>query len=189
MDARDILAFCRRLGRLKNIPRSGWRLRGIRDGESVADHSYRVTHLAMLLADYLAEQGVTIDVTRALRMAQIHEIGETIIGDIPQSRDNPVSAELKYSAESAAVERLTEPLGAIGARYRALWEEFEAAETLEARLVRAADKLEMMMQAREYELVGFQCLDEFWTHAANRRHFDEFPVVSEIIAMLEAERK
>ncbi len=188
MSATEILAYCRRLGRLKNTPRSGWRLRGIRDCESVADHAYRVTHLAMLLADVLAAGGVALDAAKTLRMAQLHEIGESIVGDIPQSADSPLSADLKRQAESAAVERLTAPLGRVGEEYRRLWEEFEAAVTVEARLVRAADKLEMLIQAREYEQVGFRCLEEFWAHAANRRHFDDFPLVAEILSLLEGER-
>ena len=122
-------------------------------------------------------------------MAQVHEIGESIIGDIPQSADSPLSADLKHRAEAAAVERLTTPLGSVGQEYRRLWDEFEAGETVEARLVRAADKLEMLIQAREYEAVGFRCLEEFWAHPANRRHFDEFPLVAEILALVEGERR
>ncbi len=188
MSAREILAYLRGLGRLKNTPRSGWRLRGIKDCESVADHAYSVSHLVMVLADALAEHGTELDAAKALRMAQIHEIGESIIGDIPQSADSPLSGDLKRKAEAAAVERLTAPLGSVGAGYRRLWEEFEEARTIEARLVRAADKLEMLIQAREYERVGFRGLDEFWTHAANRRSFDDFPIVAEILALIESER-
>ncbi len=154
----------------------------------MADHAYRVTHLVMVLADALAERGTALDSAKALRMAQVHEIGESIIGDIPQSADSPISADLKQKAEAAAVERLTAPLGSIGAGYRRLWEEFEESRTIEARLVRAADKLEMLIQAREYEQVGFRGLDEFWTHAANRRSFDDFPIVGEVLALIESER-
>jgi putative hydrolase of HD superfamily len=186
--ARDILAYCRSLGRLKNTQRAGWRLRGIKDCESVADHAYRATHLVMVLADALAAQGLSIDAARALRMAQVHEIGEAILGDIPQTADTPLPPAVKHDAEAAAVARLTSPLGAVGAEYRRLWEEFEAGETIEARLVRAADKLEMLLQAQEYETVGYRCLDEFWSGAATRRHFGEFPVVAEIVALLESER-
>jgi putative hydrolase of HD superfamily len=188
LNAREILAYLRRLGRLKNTPRSGWRLRGIRECESVADHAYRVTHLVMVLADTLAARGTRLDAARALRMAQIHEIGESIIGDIPRSADSPLSDELKRKAEAAAVERITAPLGSIGADYRRLWQEFEEAQTIEARLVRAADRLEMLVQAGEYERVGFRGLEEFWTHAADRAGFDDFPLVGEILALIESER-
>ena len=188
MDEREILAYMRRLGRLKNTPRSGWRLRGIKDCESVADHAYRVTHLVMLLADLLAAEGAAVDAGRALRMAQVHEIGEALIGDIPQSADSPLSTDLKHTAESSAVATLTTPLGRVGGEYRRLWEEFEEGRTPEARLVRAADKLEMLIQAREYEQVGYTCLEEFWTHAANRRHFAEFAPVAAVLGLLESER-
>jgi HD domain-containing protein len=58
------------LQRLKNLDRTGWTLRGLLPGtESVASHSFGVAVTAMMLADELAEQGVTIDLERLLRMA------------------------------------------------------------------------------------------------------------------------
>ncbi|MBI1927725.1 HD domain-containing protein, partial [Candidatus Poribacteria bacterium] len=51
MDAQAVLNFIEEIGVLKNLPRTGWRFRGIKDAESVADHCYRVSLLSMLLAD------------------------------------------------------------------------------------------------------------------------------------------
>ena len=91
--------------------------------------------------------------------------------------------------EDAAVKLLTDPLGGPGKRYHALWREFEECETAEARLVKAADKLEMMIQAREYEGEGHRTLDEFWDYAARRKGFGGIPEVEEIVSLLEQDRR
>ena len=74
MNAQTILDFMEEAGKLKILPRTGWLLRGLRNPESIADHCYRTSLLAMLLADVLEEQGVEIDVARVMRMALLHDI-------------------------------------------------------------------------------------------------------------------
>ena len=90
--------------------------------------------------------------------------------------------------EDEAVRILTEPLGKTGERYQALWREFEANATTEARLVKAADKLEMMIQAWEYETEGYRTLGEFWDYAARREGFQGIAAVEEIVGLLESRR-
>lgn len=189
MNAKTILDFMHRVGVLKSLPRTGWRMRGIRDGESVADHGYRLTHLAMLLADLLIERNQTINVEKVLRMAQLHEIGEAVIGDVPRTRESPFPEEAKRVMEEAAVSSLTQPLGQTGELYQRLWKEFEDAVSLEARLVKGADKLEMMIQALEYEQEGYRSLGEFWEYAAGREGFQDLRAVEEILELLEARRR
>ena len=58
MNAQAVLDFIEEIGVLKNLPRTGWRFRGIKDAESIADHCYRVSLLSMILADVLTEQEV-----------------------------------------------------------------------------------------------------------------------------------
>jgi hypothetical protein len=55
-------------------------------------------------------------------------------------------------------------------------------------LVRGADILEMLIQAFEYEAVGYRSLADFWQNDANRPFFDEFPIVGEMVALLERKR-
>ena len=188
MDAQRILDLIVKTGALKNTPRAGWRIRGIKGGESVADHAFRMAYVAMILADAVRESGVELDTEKILRMALLHDIGESEIGDIPMTAAPFVPPELKQDSESRAVAGLLSGLGSVGARYREIWEEFAAATTPEARLVRAADKLEMLVQAFEYETTGYRSLEDFWENSANRSFFDDFLVVKEISRLLVEKR-
>ena len=134
---------------LKTLPRAGWVQRGVRAPESVADHSFRVALMTLLCAPACGEN---LDRDRALRMALVHDLAECVVGDITP-RDG-VSEEAKARMEREAMEGLTRALGRAGDDVRALWEEYEGGVTAEARLVKDMDKLEMILQAQEYESEG-----------------------------------
>lgn len=185
MKARDLVEFIEEIGRLKLIPRTGWRFHGIEAPESVADHSYRVTLVAMLLGDILLRRGVKLDMEKLLRMAVLHEIPEAKIGDVPFPAFQYLPEEVKEKAEKEAVSSMTSKLGNLGERYMELWTEFEERGSLEAKVVRAADKLELMIQVYEYEKIGYRNLDRFWVNPWNRRDFDVHPIVNEIMKALE----
>jgi len=181
VEASSLIDFLDTLETLKNLPRTGWRLRGIRDGESIADHCHRTTTAAMILADALVERGATLDVERVMRIAILHEVAEARVGDIPYPAQRYLPENAKDEAEAAAARDLLEPLGALGDRYYDLWDEFEQRATPESLVVRVADKLEMLVQAWEYERAGASDLDNFWKNAWNTRDFDAFPLAGELI--------
>ncbi len=181
VDAASLIDLLDALETQKNLPRAGWRLRGIRDGESIADHCHRTTTAAMLLADVLVERGATLDVERVMRIAILHEIAECRVGDIPFPAQKYLPDGVKEEAEAAAARDLLGPLGTLGERYYELWDEFERRETPESRVVRVADKLEMLVQAWEYERAGAADLDNFWENAWNVRDFDAFPLAGELM--------
>jgi putative hydrolase of HD superfamily len=184
----ELLSMLLEAGALKNLRRSGWVLRGIRGGESIADHCWRMALLCLLLADELGASGEEIDRLRVLRMALLHEIGEARLGDIPSTAGRWLGPSVKEEAEDRAVHDMLAPLADLAADYEALWEEFSAGRSREARLVRAADKLEMIIQAFEYERDGSASLGEFFANPGNRPFFDEFPAIAEIVGLLEARR-
>lgn len=144
-------------GRLKNLPRTGWRQVGIKDCESIADHSYRVVLIAMLLGELV--DGV--DQGKLLKMAVLHDLPESLVTDLPRAAVQFIGKEEKKRAESKTWDEL---LGGDARleNWRKLWDSFEAGETIEARLVRTADRLEMLIQAYEYQRAGFADLDSFW---------------------------
>lgn len=189
MNAQAVLTLIEDLAALKNLPRTGWALRGITNCESIADHCFRMSFLAMLLADVLIEQGVLLDAAKVMRMALLHELGEAKIGDIPVPAMRYLPPEAKHAGEQAAINAMLAEFGPVAERYRALWLEFENATTPEGKLVRAVDKLEMMIQVYEYEKVGYRCVDEFWGNPTVRRDFTINPIIEEIMKLLEEQRK
>jgi len=168
-------------GAMKNLPRTGWRLAGIKDCESVADHSFRVALIALVLGELV--EGVDRD--KLLRMALLHELPESIVTDLPLAAVRVIGREVKQRAEREAWTQLLPP-GRQLDEWRALWNEFEAGESLEAKLTRAADKLEMLLQAYEYERVGYRDLDSFWEEGSLQDY--GFEPVRAILAELERRR-
>lgn len=155
-----------RLDPLANLPRTGFLMRGIRPCESIADHSFGVALCVMLLVDAARAQGLEVDGERALRMALVHDAPEAALGDVPSPVKSPELDEALTAVERTLVERLVPPPAP------ELWDELEAAETLEARIVRVADKLQMMVKVLIYERQGRRGLDAFWENPKNQRDYD-----------------
>ena len=188
MKAEAILSFIEEIGILKSLPRTGWLIHGIKNGESIADHCYRMTLLSMLLADTLVAKGMKLDTEKVMRLSLLHEIAEARIGYIPFTVLTYIPEEVKEIGERKAVTSMLEKFGSIGKWYQELWEEFEQNETIEAKLVRAADKLELMIQVLEYEKLGYQSLNQFWENDWNQRGFDISPLIQEIMELLTKKR-
>lgn len=151
------------LQRLKNLDRTGWTLRGLAPGtESVAAHSFGVAVTAMLLADGLAARGIQVDVAPLLRMALLHDWAEARIGDMPRTASQYFGSDARKKAELAALTDIVKESGAGETIYRKLYEDYEHRTSLEARLVKAADVLDLLVQALALERSGAKGLDEFW---------------------------
>ncbi len=142
---------------LKTLFRQGWLRAGIprEQCETVAEHTLGVALLALFLAD---AHFPALDKTKLLRMALLHDFGEIYAGDIIPGK---MSLEEKHALERKSVERV---LGKLpnGREYLAVWEEFEAGQTAEARLLRELDRLEMGLQAAVYEQDGLGDLSKFF---------------------------
>jgi putative hydrolase of HD superfamily len=173
---------------LKHLPRTGWLLRGVRAGESIADHSFRTAFAAMLLADALRAQGYPLDPGRVVRLALLHEIAECRTGDIPAAAASHLPAGAKSIAEADVTARLLAPLGPLGDDYLALWKEYEAAATAESIVARIADRMELLAQASEYEQAGARGLDDFWENADYFAHAGAYPLVRDILDVLRRRR-
>ena len=150
------------LQRLKRLDRTGWTLRGLPNGtESVAAHSFGVSVTAMLIADGCAAQGVTVDAEKLLRMALLHDWAETRVGDMPRTATLYFGSEARKHAETAAFSDIVNSVDANDS-YKSLYDDYERRESLEARLVKAADVLDLLIQVLALERAGARGLDEFW---------------------------
>lgn len=133
------LRFIRETGRLKDTLRSAHTPAGRQ--ESTAEHSWRLALLALTLGGERPD----LDLRRTLELCLVHDLGEAYEGDIPAVA--PCDPARKAAVERRAVERLTALLPPPAAqRIRALWEEYEAGTTPEARWVKALDKAETIVQ-------------------------------------------
>lgn len=126
--------------RLKCSPRHAWTSTGRR--ESVAEHCWRLA----LLSFYTASAFPGVDLTKLLLMSLFHDIGEAFTGDIPTFEKTAAHE----ATEAQAVEAWLHALPAdVGPQLTALLAEYEAQETQEARLVKALDKMEALIQHNE----------------------------------------
>jgi len=142
----DVIDLFQKIGKMKNIKRTGWVRAGIPNSESVADHAFRVAFMNMVLARK------DLDHAKVLQMALLHEIGEAVVGDLVWERGgvvDPKAKEEKEKLENKAVEELLAGLDETKELHK-LWEEYEKAESKEAKFVRQVDKLETALQASEY---------------------------------------
>lgn len=147
------------MNKLKNTKRKGWYDKNIERYrvESVADHIYGCQMLAYAM---YSEFKYDIDINKVILMLAVHEIGETIIGDItPEDMPSKEKSEL----ETKAVEELLEMIPN-SKLIKELFYEFEAKETPEAKFAYQIDKSECDLQARLYEqegcfLKGYQKFD------------------------------
>ena len=161
-----MLATLIELQRLKRLDRTGWTLRGLPNGtESVAAHSFGVGVAAMLLADELLAQGVTVDAEKVLRMALLHDWAEVRVGDMPRIATAYFGADARKQAESRAFADVVSELKSD--LYTTLYDDYEQRDSLEARLVKAADVLDLLVQLLALERAGARGLDEFWEVAEN----------------------
>jgi putative hydrolase of HD superfamily len=142
-------------GRLKRESRRGWvRKLGLRDPESVADHSYRTALMAMLFSDLRG-----MDTEKVLKMALLHDLPEAITGDItPGERTRKQKVRLESAAMRQILERIPHKQRD---EYWEAWLEFNRGRSKEARLVKQLDKLEMAVQASEYRKESGLSTDEF----------------------------
>lgn len=176
-DLDGMLAFLRDAERLKTVRRSGWTSEGKQ--ESVAEHSWRLCLMAMVL--YGSDERV--DLGRLLRICVVHDLGEAIGGDIPAPEQGDVS---KAAEERADLLLLLDPLPAAGrAEILALWDDYEAGGSLEARLAKGLDKLETILQhtqGRNPE--GF---DYRFNLAYGRKHTGHHPLLAAVRERLDAD--
>ncbi|HKO61428.1 MAG TPA: HD family hydrolase [Pyrinomonadaceae bacterium] len=186
-----MLSLLIELQRLKRLDRTGWILRGLPNAtESVAAHSFGVSVTAMLLADEMKSRGITIDVERVLRMSLLHDWAETRIGDMPRTATHYFGSETRKKAETTAFADIVAGVTA-KTTLTDLHEDYEKRQSLEARVVKAADIVDLLVQALALERAGARGLDEFWevaTGADFQLPPEARPVVDGLLHLLLAER-
>ena len=140
MDARALIDFLRVMEHLKDAPRHCWTTGGRR--ESVAEHSWRVALMAMLMEDEFPEA----DIGRVIRMCLVHDIGEAVTGDIPTFLKTDADRVVEGREVDALIGGLPAPWPK---ELSALFAEMEAQQTVEAKLYKALDRMEAIQSHNE----------------------------------------
>ena len=143
MEPRALLDALHVAERLKDETRHCYTSGGRR--ESVAEHSWRITLMAYFLRDEFPEA----DMDKVMRMCLIHDLGECFTGDIPAFDKTQRDEEKEEDLLFAWVASLPEPYRA---EMRALYEEMAARETVEAKIYKALDNLEAVIQHNESDI-------------------------------------
>ena len=143
MDPRKLIEVMRVAERLKDVERHSWTSQGRR--ESVAEHSWRLVLMACFMKDDFPEA----DWEKVLTMCALHDMGEAFTGDIPAFWKTDADRRVEEDCQQAWCRQLPEPYAS---GYSALFDEMEAVETTEAKIVRALDKMETLIQHNEADL-------------------------------------
>ena len=142
----NLIKFLEITGILKQTERTGWVEVGVYQPESVADHTLRTAFLCMLYADM-----ETLDPLKLVRMALLHDLPEAVIGDLTPPQKTAETKEKEEAAINQILRLLPEKQRKT---YLAVWREYPEGKTREAKAVRQLEKVEMALQAKEYEKMG-----------------------------------
>lgn len=147
------IPFFHLLELLKTTKREGWRRLSIDNCESISDHMYRMSIMTMLAPRSLLSR---LDVAHCTKMALVHDMAESLVGDITPVDGIPVKE--KHRRESITMDYIADKvLGSLsggleqGKKIKEIWQEYEDNSTMEAKFVHDVDKIELLLQMVEYE--------------------------------------
>lgn len=166
---KEILNFLIEIGKLKKIKRKGWVLRGVKDPETIAAHSFRIA----IISWFLGKQK-KLNINKILKMSLIHDLCEVYAGDttpydtilpknkkqwkkilekwprLPKKEKEKIFFE-KFKKENKALEKLILKLPLdLKKEIKNLWVDYERGVSQEGKFVRQVDRVENLLQALEY---------------------------------------
>lgn len=145
MNISQIIQFLHEVEKLKQELRHSW-LKDWRQ-ESVAEHTWRVALMALLIYSQLSQK---VDLLKVLKMAIIHDINEAYVGDVPAFASNHYSQkDDELNNIKLLLERFQSP---IMQDIHDIWMEFEEQKTYESKFVKALDKIECRIQHNEADI-------------------------------------
>ena len=155
------LDFFKTVGKSKRLLRTGWVREKIKNPESIAEHSFRVGVLAMVLADKLL-----VNKEKLMKMALLVDLGELTTGDIISGRGEYIDIKKRDEMERKEREGIKEIFDIIGdsEKYLAIYDEMVNRVTSEAKAFWQLERLEMAFQALEYEEEQGKNLEEFFVN-------------------------
>lgn len=172
-----LLLLLHRTERLEALPRTGWLVCGVDAPESIAAHAYMVCVTALWIADHMEAE---VDAEAVMRMALLHDLSESMLTDLPSPVKRFIGAEHIAHAEERAAETILE---GTDPRWLSAHKAYEDRSSLESRVVKAADRIQLLAKALEYRAQHRGDTERFWD---GRRPIEDFgiPLVRAILERL-----
>lgn len=170
----EYLGIYKEFGKLKEIIRQGWVKRKVNPDFNESDATHSLQMLALASVCFRLYPLEHLDKQKVYEMIIIHEIAETIVGDIVENSDEHLT---KSEKERIAVHKIFANL-----QYKDyfinLWEEFESRKSEEAKFVYELDKLDPVLKARylDKELGRDDLFDDFYDYEDKRGTFIDTPL-------------
>ena len=152
----------------KQIKRTGWGLQGIKDAESVAEHTFSLSFLTLQLAPILSDKlNYPLNINKLVKMAILHDFAEIETGDIVVARGANIDEKLRMKKEEKELSGIKKLFKATDKSNLSvnLFSEMLERESLEANIFWQLDKLDMAIQALFYEIHEKKNLSEFFENA------------------------
>jgi putative hydrolase of HD superfamily len=137
---------------LKNMPRTGWLQNGVPfyEAETVAEHTFEVATMLTIFS-YASEKA--FDKEKMLIMGIIHDLSESVSGDMPKGLTQRIGKESKSRTEKEIIKEISVACGL--AELEKNFNEYEEGESIEAILVKIADRVSTIRQAKIYSKRGY----------------------------------
>ncbi|OEV13906.1 HD domain-containing protein [Streptomyces nanshensis] len=158
--AKGSVGYLMEMGALKRQKRSGWWIVGVKDPETIAEHSFRTAVIGAVLA--MMEQA---DAARVALLCTFHDTQETRVGDIPWIGRRYLTAAKN---EEVTADQVADAHPAVASGIKAVVDEYENGDSLEVLVAHDADKLECMIQGMEYLEQGYRNAQE-WVDATRAK--------------------
>jgi putative hydrolase of HD superfamily len=186
------------LTKLKTIPRSGWLSHNVSlpDIESVADHTFSMSVLSMVMADLELERGVKVNIERVLRMALLHDLAESLTFDISRAYLDYMGTrggEMKREIERNAWEHVVKGIEdrKMARLYRNAQKEYVENKTREAKIVHAADSIDILLQVASYRRRGYpeSLMSDLWKEQFKLTRRSNIPSTKAVLRLIVGESK
>lgn len=152
-EAKGTVSYLMEMGALKRGKRSGWWIAGVKDPETIAEHSFRTAVIGAVLA---MMEGA--DPARVALLCTFHDTQETRVGDIPWIGRRYLEAA---SNEKVTADQVAHAHPAVAEGIKAIVHDYETGDSLEVLVAHDADKLECVIQGIEYLEQGYRNAQEW----------------------------
>jgi putative hydrolase of HD superfamily len=193
VEAVAVRDFIANLTRMKSIPRSGWigHSVSLQDVESVADHTFSTCALSMLLADLEMDRGLGVNVEHVMRMAVLHDLAEGLTFDISKeyleylgTKGQAIKRQIEASAWNHIAKGIKVP--ELANKYANLQREFDENQTNEAKIVHAADSMDILLQVIDYRRRGYPeaLISDLWNERRKAVARSGIPSARDVLKMI-----